>query len=182
MLTRELLADSFVGVAPTKQLGTWAELAIAADLARRGYPLLFPVGEDCNFDLAIEREGMLERVQVKYSRSRDGVIPVRCVSHSLTKGVVRQTKRYTATMIEWLAVFDGKTQRCFYVPSSELGAGRSLLHLRLDPPANNQVKGIRLAADYEGLPPPIALRAGPEVEPAGIEPATSNLQNSRSPN
>ena len=57
VLTSDLAGASFVGVAPTKQLGTWAELAIAADLARCGYSVLFPVGEDCNFDLAIEREG-----------------------------------------------------------------------------------------------------------------------------
>ena len=160
-------------MAPTKQLGTIAELAVATDLASSGYPVLFPFGEDCNYDLAIERDGALERVQVKYSRSAGGVVPVRCTSHSLTKGVVRQTKRYTAAMIEWLAVYDATTQRCFYIPAAELGPGRSLLHLRLAPTANNQLKGIRMASDYEGLPPPIVEPTQVEMEPAGIEPATS---------
>ena len=169
-------------MAPKKLLGDWAELAVAADLASYGYSIQFPFGEDSNYDLAIERNGSLERVQVKYARSRGGVVAVRCCSQSLTKGVVRQTKRYTSAMIEWLAVFDAGTQRCFYIPSEELGDGMSLIHLRLTPPANNQAKGIRMAADYETLPPRVTRLAGPEVEPAGIEPATSNLQNSRSPN
>ena len=181
MLTGQSLVGSFVGVAPTKQLGTLAELAVAANLAAAGYPVLLPVGEDCNFDLAIERNGQLERVQVKYAQSNGGVLPVRCRSHSLTAGVVRQTKHYTAAMIEWLAVFDGTTGRCFYVPAAELGPGRSLLHLRLAPTANNQVKGIRVAEDYEGLPPRVFRPAGDEVEPAGIEPATSSVQAKRSP-
>jgi hypothetical protein len=46
-------------------------------------------------------------------------------------------------------VYDVTTDRCYYVPSTELGAdGRSLLTLRLVPSRSGQRARIRWAADY----------------------------------
>jgi hypothetical protein len=137
-----------------KQKGELAELKVACDLIERGHKVAVPFGEDCDFDLIVCREGALERVQVKHATSRDGVIPVKCRSHSLTNGKVRRTKHYTAETIDWLAIYDATTDRCFYVPASELGAGRSMMHLRLVPPKNRQSVGVRVADDYRDLQSP----------------------------
>jgi PD-(D/E)XK endonuclease len=110
-----------------------------------------PFGEDCDFDLVLCREGLLERVQVKYATSLNGVIQVKCKSHSLTNGKVRRTKHYTSATIDWLAIYDATTDCCFYVPAGELGTGRSMLH-RLAPTRNGQAAGVRLADDYRDLP------------------------------
>jgi len=131
-----------------KQRGDLAELMIACDLLRRGYKLAFPYGEDSDYDLVMEREGKLERVQVKQTESNGAVITVKCCSHSLTNGRVRETKRYTAATIDWLAAYDRTTDRCYYIPASELGDGRRELLLRVAPAKNNQRARIRLAEDY----------------------------------
>ena len=168
--------NSIKGVRKLK--GDFAELMVAGDLRRRGYKLSIPFGEDCDYDLVIEREGKLERVQVKYAESDGTVAVVKCYSHSLTNGRIKATKRYTAATIEWLAVYDRTTNRCYYVPACELGEGRKELRLRVTPARNNQRAGIRLAAEYEDLndaPPRV-------MEPAGLEPATSWMQTTRSPN
>jgi hypothetical protein len=138
-------------VAALKTKGDLAELMVAADLMRRGYKVAFPYGEDWDYDLIVSRHGKLERVQVKYARSDGKVVVVRCRSHSLTNGKVRQTKRYTARLVDWLAVYDPTTKACYYVPAAALGEGRSMLHLRLKPPRNNQVSRIRSATDYLGI-------------------------------
>jgi hypothetical protein len=75
-------------------------------------------------------------------------VPVRCRSHSLTNGRVRATKHYTCASIEWIAAYDETSERCYYVPASELGDGRALLHLRLTAARNNQRARVRLATDY----------------------------------
>lgn len=138
-------------VARTKLLGDLAELEVAADLVARGYGVCFPYGEDADYDLVVDRRGQLERVQVKYGRS-DGIrLEVRCRSHSLTNGRVRETKRYTSRTIDWLAVWDASTRRSFYIPAVELGEGRSLLTLRLVPAANGQLVGIHMADDYTAI-------------------------------
>lgn len=139
-------------MAPLKKKGDLAELKIAADLAERGCKIYFPFGEDSDSDLIAELGDEFHRVQVKHATSDGLVVLVRCRSHSLTNGRVRQTKRYTAASIDWLATFDCTTGRCFYVPAVELGTGRSLLHLRLSAPRNNQRRGIRYASDYENFP------------------------------
>jgi hypothetical protein len=153
-------------VAALKRKGELAELAVAADLARQGHRVLFPFGEDCPYDLVIERAGRFERVQVKHTQARDGALEIRCRTQSLTGGRVRATTRYTAAHIEWLAAYEPLSRRCFYVPAAELGGGRDTLTLRIEPARNNQRAFVRLAANYEVL-----QEVG--VEPAGIEPATS---------
>lgn len=161
-------------MASLKQKGDLAELMVATDLLRRGYKIAIPYGEDWDYDLIFERDGKLERVQVKYAESKGIFVPVRCSSHSLTNGKVRQTKSYTANTIDWLAVFDASTSRCFYVPASELGTGRRVMHLRLTATRNCQSQRIRWAEDYAE---PVA-----RVEPAGFEPAASSVQGRRSTN
>jgi hypothetical protein len=131
-----------------KGKGDLAELMVAADLRRRGFKIAIPFGEDCDFDLVLIRDDRLERVQVKYAESNGIVIPVRCSSHSLTNGKVRKTKRYTAKTIDLLAVYDRTSSRCYYIPASELGEGRSILHLRLKPALNKQYLGTRPAENY----------------------------------
>jgi hypothetical protein len=165
-------------VAALKRKGDLAELKVAADLIDRGCRLSIPFGEDCDYDLIADYEGRLHRVQVKYSRTDGRVIPVRCFSQSLTNGKVRAIKLYTPETVDWIAVYDCTTERCFYCPSRELGSGRRQISLRLLPARNGQRLGIRDAEAYAD--PDFSLDPG--VEPAGFEPAASSVQGKRSAN
>jgi hypothetical protein len=166
-------------MASLKKKGDLAELKVAADLVARGCELSIPFGEDSSYDLIADYEGRLHRVQVKYTASDGQVVVVRCRSHSITKGKVRRTKIYTAAMVDWIAVFDATTERCYYVPSWMLGAeGLGDMRLRLTPARNGQFLRVRPAEDY--LDPDFSR--DPSVEPAGFEPATSCLQSKCSAN
>lgn len=121
---------------------------VAADLRRRGFGIAMPFGEDLDFDLVLIRDDHLERVQVKYTESDGIVVKVKCLSHSLTNGKVRRTKHYTAKTIDLLAVYDRTSERCYYIPASELGSGRSSIYLRLRPARNGQCIGTWPAQDY----------------------------------
>ena len=83
-------------------------------------------------------------------------------------------------MIDWIAVYDRTSDRCYYCPASELGEGRSELSLRLTPARNGQTLRIRNALDY--VDPDLSQAPPGAMEPAGIEPATSCLQSTRSAN
>jgi hypothetical protein len=100
-------------VAELKRKGDLAELMVATDLARRGYKVAFPFGEDWDYDLIVDRDGRLERIQVKHANGNGEIVPVKCFSHSLTNGKIRATKRYTARTIDWLAVYDRGTEHCY---------------------------------------------------------------------
>jgi|SRR5437588_2655019 len=135
-------------MADLKTKGDLAEAMVFADLLKRGYKVALPYGEDWDYDLIVVRRGRFERVQAKYCDARDGVVRVRCRSFSLTNGKVRQVKQYTAETVDWMAVYDRFTDRCYYVPARELGDGRSILHLRLRPTRSGRKAGIRWARDY----------------------------------
>ena len=124
--------------------GEIGEAMVIADLRKRGFGVAIPFGHDVPFDVILYRKetGMLERVQVKYTESDGKVIRVKCRSASDWVSY-----RYTAEMIDWIAVYDATTDRCYYVHSSEFD-GMWSLNLRLQPPANNQKRFIRWADDY----------------------------------
>jgi len=140
-------------MAPLKEKGDLAEMKVACDLMDRGWGIAVPWGENCDFDLIAYRGEELQRIQVKYTRARNDVLPVRCLSQSLTNGRVRQSKRYTAATIDWIAVYEPSLDRCYYVPAVELGDGRNVIHLRLAPTRNCQRRGIRFAEDYSAFEP-----------------------------
>lgn len=132
-------------MAETKRKGDLGEAMVLADAFKRGYKVALPMGEDWRFDLVVLRKGKLERVQCKYVES-DGevlLVPCRAVNSKLCN-------RYTQDEIDWIAVYDKTTDKCYYFPSTLLGAaGKTYLNFRIQPPANGQIKGIHWAKDFE---------------------------------
>ena len=139
----------------TNRKGELGEAMVLADLQRKGYGVAIPFGHDLPFDLVLIRKtsGILERVQCKYTESDGRSLDVRCQS---TSAWVSHT--YAAHELDWIAVFDLTTDRCYYVHSSTW-AGLARPRLRLIPAANGQRKGTRPAEAYlypeltGGVPP-----------------------------
>lgn len=131
-----------------KMKGDLAELKVAADIRSRGHQIALPYGEDWLFDLVVMRHGALERVQVKHGRSDGRTLEVRALTLTITAGKVQATRKYTATDIDWLAVWDSTTDQCAYVPARELGSGMCCITLRLEPARNGQRRGVRMLQDY----------------------------------
>ena len=69
--------------------------------------------------------------------------------------------------VDFFAVFSPVSGRVFLVPCDETTRGHTTL--RIDPPLNNQTRGIRWAEDFELIP----ARQEPE---RGLEPLRSRLQ------
>jgi hypothetical protein len=131
----------------TNAKGEFGEAMILADLRRQGHGIAIPFGHDAPFDLVVVRKenGALEKVQCKYTTSDGRVILVRIESNSAWVH-----HRYTKDEVDWIAVYDATTNRCFYVPS-QVWDGQVRVNLRLVPTINGQTKGIRFAAEFERL-------------------------------
>jgi len=131
----------------TQDKGDIGQMAVATDLLKRGYKIALPYGENWSYDLILDRgQGKLERVQIKFTESKNDVVMVRCRSISTTKGKVNKIKTYSTDTIDWMAVYDKTTDRCYYLSADELGPGE--IPLRLAPAKSGQIKGIRMAEDY----------------------------------
>ena len=129
--------------------GDYAELKIAGEAFKRGYKVSFPFGHDSHYDLIVDRNNILERVQVKCIHS-DGKllkIPGRSIGKENGKSVRRN---YTPDTIEWLSVFDEFDEECYFIPSSILGTkGKDYISLRIAPTKNNQTKNVLWAKDFK---------------------------------
>ena len=141
--------------------GEIGEAMILADLQRQGHGIAIPFGHDLPFDLIVVRkeDGALEKVQCKYTTSDGRVVVAKVLSTSAWVN-----HRYTKEEVDWVAIYDATTQRCFYLPSAEWD-GQAFVNLRLVPAANGQAKGVRNADDFTDL-------TGSPCSPRSPRPAT----------
>jgi PD-(D/E)XK endonuclease len=129
------------------QKGAAAEATIAAVAIRLGFTVLRPLCEGRRYDLVIDLEPQLLRVQCKLAQRLDGVVSVRLKTNRYTPGGYVSTS-YSPAEIDAIGAYSPELNRCFLIPVSEV-LGRRVLHLRLDPTKNKQLQGIRWADDYE---------------------------------
>lgn len=127
----------------TTEKGDYGVAMVIADVKKRGYKIALPMGEDWPFDLIVQRDNKLERIQCKYTESDGAVIKAKCGS---TSGYVNY--KYTAEHIDWIAVYDKTTDKCYYIDAHELGEGKNHMFLRLTPTKSGRVK-VTWAKDYE---------------------------------
>jgi len=109
-----------------------------------GYNVSLPLGDLQKYDLVVERNGKFERVQVKTTTEKNGIIymDLRTVSHNL-KGL--SIYKPTVKDFDIAAVVEMKTQNVYAVPFD--GRLRQIT-LRTKSARNSQQKNIRLASKY----------------------------------
>jgi hypothetical protein len=129
------------------QKGAAAEAAIAAAAIQLGLTVLRPLCEGRRYDLVVDLEPRMLRVQCKLARQLAGVLSIRLKTSRFTPGGYVTTS-YTADEVDAIIAFSPELQRCFLIPISE-ASGRRALYLRLSPTRNNQAQGIKWARDYD---------------------------------
>ncbi|HEU5141991.1 MAG TPA: group I intron-associated PD-(D/E)XK endonuclease [Solirubrobacterales bacterium] len=123
--------------------GNTGEAMVLAALVRQGFDVSIPFGEGQPFDLVVHTGApTCVRVQCKTAWPQRGCMVFN--SRSTDHGQGRQ--RYDG-LADIFGVYFPPTSSVYLVPIDAVAgfAGR----LRLDPPRNNQRRGIRLAAGFE---------------------------------
>ena len=127
------------------EVGERTEAIVLAELVKRGYKVLIPFGVNHRYDFVIDQGDRFVRVQCKTGRLRRGCVIFHARSiRSNTRGVVF---RSYLNEVDTFLVYCPQTDRVYAVPVDETTS--SDVALRVDPPGNGQVKGIRWAADHE---------------------------------
>lgn len=129
--------------AATKTKGDIGQVKVMGDLLTKGYKVAIPLGEDWRYDLIVDKNNRLLRIQCKYVELTNGVIKVRCETHD-----GRNYYRYKQEDLDYIAVYDKITDRCYYISCSYLGGGRGSLSLRIQETKNGQKKRILRAEDF----------------------------------
>jgi hypothetical protein len=142
------------------QKGAAAEAAITAAVIQLGFTVLRPLCEGQRYDLVVDLEPALLRVQCKLARHLDGALAIHLQTNRCTPaGYVSTT--YTPAEVDAIAAYSPDLRRSFLIPIGEV-AGRRCIHLRLRPARNNQASGITWARDYELEAVLPALRPSPQ--------------------
>jgi hypothetical protein len=129
------------------QKGAVAEAAITAMAIELGLTVLRPLCEGRRYDLVVDLEPELLRVQCKLARRVGGVLSVCLATNRYTPGGYVSTN-YTSEEIDAIGVYAPDMRRGFLIPIAE-AEGRRAIHLRIDPTKNNQAQGIKWARDYD---------------------------------
>lgn len=129
----------------SKQKGNITEMECLLAFLKKGYKVSIPYGEDCRYDLIVDINNKLYRIQCKTSSSlpnpEDGFKFKTRSTVITTHGAKSST--YSSEEIDFFAtVYEGE---CYLVPVYEC---RNEKVLRFHYPANGQRKGISLAVNY----------------------------------
>jgi PD-(D/E)XK endonuclease len=138
---------SFTATHP-KEIGDRSQLAIILALRSAGYGVLLPLGENTRYDLAIEWEGELSRVQCKTGHLQKGAVYFRTASSYYHHPKPKMPARHYRGQIDFFGVYCVETGVVYLVPINALSVDHRAA-LRVDPPRNNQHVNVRWAADYE---------------------------------
>jgi hypothetical protein len=109
--------SAVVGFRTTKEQGEWAELCFMARARQIGMTVLKPWGDSLQYDVGIEREGRLLRVQVKSSTYvRGGTYTCNLVGpgHAM----------YAEGQVDYFAVYLVQVDRWYIVPWEAVCEGR----------------------------------------------------------
>jgi len=128
----------------SKDIGERTEAQVLAAFLRRGDIVLLPFGDNQRYDLALDDNGKLIRVQCKTGRLRDGAVRFKACSTYAHRG--RKSKSYKG-QIELFGVYCMEIDKIYLVPVDDVGIREGIL--RIVPPRNNQGSKIRWAKDYE---------------------------------
>jgi hypothetical protein len=124
-------------------VGSRTEGIVLAALMRAGRVVLLPFGSGHRYDLAVDDDGRLVRIQCKTARYQDGCVI--CAVHSDRRDRTKITYRGDA---DAFGVYCPALDSVYIVPVEDVpktSEGR----LRVDRPRNRQNGAVRWAAAYE---------------------------------
>jgi hypothetical protein len=140
--------DSFniLGEHTNKSKGEATEAIITSELLKRGVNVLSPYGENQRYDLVIDVNGELSKIQCKTGRVSDDTEVVIFATRSSSLRSDGYEKNQYGDIIDYFAVYAWEIDMLFIISPSKVADTQG--RLRLTKPENNQVKGITFAADY----------------------------------
>jgi hypothetical protein len=131
-----------------KDKGDRSTLAIMAALREAGYALSMPFGENSRYDLVVDDGTRLTRAQCKTGRLREGAVRFNTCSFYGHHPNPAVPQRDYQGEVDYFAVYCPETAGVYLIPIEDIPP-RRMGALRVEPPRNNQRKGIRFAAHYE---------------------------------
>ena len=127
-----------------KAKGEKAEGSVLSRLLARGLTVLKPMGDNQRYDLVLESKGKFYRIQVKKARLHNGVLIAD--AESSTAHRTNGGKQSYKGQVEYFAYYYPPLDKIYIIPVNSLNGS---IALRLTPPKNKQIRGVKYAKDFE---------------------------------
>lgn len=134
----------------TARKGEITETIVLAKLVELGYQCLLPFGHDSRYDIAIDDDGKLIRIQCKtaWYMEKKGCLEFNtAITYARVGGKTHIRKGYKGEA-DYFGVYSPDTGKIYLIPVEDVPIG-SKGCLRLEATKNNQQKGVKWAVDYE---------------------------------
>ena len=128
----------------TKQIGDISQIKVMTRLLELEYSVSVPFGDNQRYDLIFDN-GKLNRLQSKTGRIKDDAITFPTASTYAHRGGKR--KDYNDA-VEFFGVYCPDNDTVYMIPIEAVKDCGASATLRLNPPKNNQTKGVRYAKDF----------------------------------
>lgn len=126
----------------TNSIGAKTEGRVLAALLSAGKTVLLPFGVQ-GYDLVYEEAGKFHRVQCKTAHMYNGCM----IFHAMSRtGDNRKTLASYIGRADYFGVYCPYSDQCYLIPVEEVQGKEGWY--RVDPPKNNQTKGVKFAQDY----------------------------------
>lgn len=131
----------------TVTIGDIGEAQAIALFTKKQIPVSKPLTNNVRYDLIIEKDNKLYRVQVKTTANiKDGKMEFATKTTNYTKGTW-STNHYSKNEVDLFFLYCLENDWCgLFIPDNE--DIPTTLFIRTMPPKNNQKVGIRLMEDY----------------------------------
>lgn len=126
----------------SKTIGDLAELKVACMFAEMGNFVSRPMTDNAPYDMIVDNNGDLRKVQVKARCERNDAVTV-----ELRTTMVNYIRHYEKTDFDLLAVYNIDSGEIALLDWEQIGETKNIV-LRTKPAKNNQSKGVRYFKDY----------------------------------
>jgi hypothetical protein len=140
-----VILECSIDMDSTKTRGEKTEAIVVAELVKRDIAVLTPFGENHRYDFAVEIDEQFYRLQCKTARNEGDKI-VFSTKSTRPRGNGYSRASYDGD-IDYFITHCRKDNRSYLIPIESAASGEMVL--RIEPPKNNQSKGINWAEEYQ---------------------------------
>lgn len=130
----------------SKMKGQISEARALYEFQKYGIPVCVPWGDNERYDLIAEFDGKFNRIQVKTCNEEENGAIV-CYARSSTNHTTNRNLTTHENEVDYFVFVNQTRDWVALVPMEEIGKNKAI-RLRVVPPANGQIKGIRYFEDF----------------------------------
>ena len=131
----------------SKQKGNIGEAKCLAKMVELRVPVSLPFGDNERYDMIIEHNNKLEKIQVKYSSEKTENNSIVFHTSSSTNHTTNKHYSNYVNDIDDFLMYNGLNEDIYYFPIEVIG-NKKTITTRMGPPKNNQTKGCLFSQDY----------------------------------